>query len=101
MTIWKKTITLGKHKNSEAYCKALKENDFQTGNLTNQILDKVKISQNEIDIDLVILSVAELGFSGKHDTMKYVTELAHLASSSAQQKLVQLYAYNTKILTLK
>lgn len=58
--IWK-TITLGIKSPSE-YRKALKANGYRIGDYADQILDKVKVSEPVIQLDLVVKTVAELGF---------------------------------------
>ena len=57
-----KTITLGIHKSVKAYREALTNAGFRIGDWASDILKKVQVSQSEIQLDLVILSVAELGF---------------------------------------
>ena len=60
-TVWK-TITLGLQKSAEDYKKSLESNGFQISGYACQILKKILVSQTEIMLDLVILTVAELGF---------------------------------------
>ena len=60
-TIWK-TITLGAYQSSSEYRKALKVDGYRIGDYADQILNKVKINETEVQIDLVIMTVAELGF---------------------------------------
>lgn len=57
-----KTITLGIHKSVKAYREVLTNAGFRIGDWASDILKKVQVSQSEIQLDLVILSVAELGF---------------------------------------
>jgi hypothetical protein len=59
--IWK-TVTLGINKSTAAYRKALKANGYHIGDYADQILNKVKVSETEIQVDLVVKTVAELGF---------------------------------------
>jgi len=60
-TIWK-TVTLGVHKSSSAYRAALKANGYHIGDNADQILDKTKVNETEIQVDLVKMTIAELGF---------------------------------------
>ena len=59
--IWK-TITLGINKSPGEYRKALKASGYRIGDYADQILNKVKVSETEVQIDLVVKTVAELGF---------------------------------------
>jgi hypothetical protein len=59
--IWK-TITLGMCKSPDEYRKALKQARISIGDWGNDILDRIAYSQEEIEVDLVVLSVSELGF---------------------------------------
>jgi hypothetical protein len=59
--IWK-TITLGMCKSPDEYRKALKQARISIGDWGNDILDRTACSQEEIEVDLVVLSVSELGF---------------------------------------
>ncbi len=61
-SIWK-TITIGLHKNAESYRKALKSCGFKISDWVNDILKKIVVSSVETILDLVILTVAELGFN--------------------------------------
>lgn len=61
-SIWK-TITLGINKSPAEYRnKALEVNGYRIGEYADKILNKVKISDMKIKIDLVLESVAGLGF---------------------------------------
>jgi len=60
--IWKK-ITLGAYKSTESYRKALTEAGFCIDRAADGILDKIRISQNLVRLDLVIQSVGDLGFN--------------------------------------
>lgn len=60
-SIWK-TITLGLHQSPSAYRAALKANGYRIGDYAGQILDKVKASETETQLDLVVKTVADLGF---------------------------------------
>jgi hypothetical protein len=59
--IWK-TITLGMCKTPDEYRKALKQARISIRDWGNDILDRIAYSQEEIEVDLVVLSVSELGF---------------------------------------
>ena len=59
--IWK-TIKLGLHKSPEEYRKALKDGKCRIGDFANEILDKIPISQEEVEVDLVCLTGRKLGF---------------------------------------
>jgi len=63
LKVWKK-IKLGTHKDADALRKALKKADFKIGNWGNDILGKpaFTVAIAEEEIQLVNLSVAELGF---------------------------------------
>lgn len=62
-TVWK-TIKLGTIKNADDFRKALKKAGFKIGNWGNDILDKpaFTVASSEEEIQLVNLSVADLGF---------------------------------------
>ena len=57
-----KTIKLGAYKSVEDLSKAHTDGGFQIGDYAAQISKKVTIAETEIEIELVIVSVAELGF---------------------------------------
>lgn len=57
-----KTITLGVYESGKAYRRALAKAGFTIDDCANDILDKIQVSQTKVQLDLVILSVAELGF---------------------------------------
>lgn len=61
--IWK-TVTLGVHKSAGGYIKALKAAKHRIGDWANDILGKAEFTcaGMETDVDLVVLSVADLGF---------------------------------------
>ncbi len=61
--VWK-TIKLGTHKDADALRKALKKADFKIGDWGNDILSKpaFTVASAEEEIQLVNLSVADLGF---------------------------------------
>ena len=61
--VWK-TIKLGTLKNADEFRQAFKENGFKVGIWGNDILDKSSftVSQTEEEIQLVNVSVADLGF---------------------------------------
>jgi len=57
-----KTITLGQYTSPQEYRKALKGNRCRVQRYADEVLDKIEISTQRIDLHLVIVSVAELGF---------------------------------------
>ncbi len=59
-----KTIKLGIHKSADEYRKAIKANGFKIGDWANDILGKsaFTVSSDEIEVELVRMTVAELGF---------------------------------------
>jgi hypothetical protein len=59
--IWK-TITLGMCKSPDEYRKALKQGRVSISDWGNDILDRIAYSQEKIEVNLVVLSVSELGF---------------------------------------
>ena len=59
--VWK-TIKLGLHNSSKEYRNALKAGKYQIGTYAGQILDKTPISQEEIEVDLVLVTGTQLGF---------------------------------------
>lgn len=59
--IWK-TIRLGALAGSDAYRDALTKANFAIGPSANDILQHMMTAANLTDVDLVVLSVAELGF---------------------------------------
>ena len=63
LKVWK-TIRLGLHKTSDAYESVLERGGTRTriGNWARQIFHKISVSQTEIEVDLCVMSVAELGF---------------------------------------
>jgi hypothetical protein len=60
--IWK-TIKLGMCKSPDEYRKALKQARISIGDWGNHILDRISCLQDEIEVNLVVLSVFELGFN--------------------------------------
>lgn len=60
--IWK-TIKLGTEKTPDEYRKALKEAGYRIGDWANDILNKVVVSAQVSEVDLVNISVGELGFA--------------------------------------
>ncbi|MBI2030332.1 hypothetical protein HYT05_01790 [Candidatus Kaiserbacteria bacterium] len=60
--IWK-TVTLGTHRTPDEYHKALKKAGFQIGDRATDILGKICCTHEETELDLVMLSVKELGFN--------------------------------------
>lgn len=61
--IWK-TVKLGIQKTPDEYRNALKKACRRIGDLGDDILGRIICSQQETEVDLVVLSVAELGFKG-------------------------------------
>lgn len=59
-TIWR-TITLGTQKSSLHYREALKFNGYCIDELANEILKKIKIDKEGIQIDLAMMTVSDLG----------------------------------------
>lgn len=57
-----KTITLGVYESGKAYSRALARAGFTIGDWASNILDKIQVSQSRVQLDLVVRSVAELGF---------------------------------------
>lgn len=57
-----KTITLGLYDSVKAYRKALGRAGFHIGDWASDILNKIEVSQNQIQLDLVRVSGADLGF---------------------------------------
>ena len=62
-SVWK-SIPLGTHKDADAYRKALKKGGYKIGDWGNDILGKpaFTVAEKEETIDLVKVTVAELGF---------------------------------------
>ena len=59
--IWK-TIKLGIHRSADEYRKSLKSNGFKIDDWADDILGKSSFATDEIEIELVKVSAAELGF---------------------------------------
>ena len=57
-----KTITLGVHKSAKAYREALSNDGFPISEWASNALNKIRVSQSKIYLDLVAPSVEELGF---------------------------------------
>lgn len=57
-----KKVRLGIYKTPEAYRKALKKAGRGISDWSNNILDRITCSQEEVDLDFVVLSVGDLGF---------------------------------------
>jgi hypothetical protein len=59
-----KTVKLGVHKTAGEYLQVLKSAKYHISDWVNDILGKAELtcSTEETDVDLVVLSVAELGF---------------------------------------
>ena len=59
--VWK-TIKLGFRKSPEEYCNALRDGEYSISDYAKQTLDKIPISQEEVEVDLVRLTGREMGF---------------------------------------
>ena len=59
--IWK-TVTLGLKKSPKDYRKAMEKDGYRVGDYAGQILNKTEVSQTEVELDLVVVTVGELGF---------------------------------------
>lgn len=57
-----KTVTLGLHKSPKNYRKAIEKDGYRIGNYAGQILNKTEVSQTEVELDLVVVTVGKLGF---------------------------------------
>lgn len=67
-----KTIRLGLHKAPETYEQALEAKGFRISDCARQILKKITVSQTVVEVDLCVLTVAELGLKGnaaRYDTI--------------------------------
>lgn len=60
LKIWK-TIKLGLRKSPEEYRKALEAGKCQIDTYAGQILDKILVSQEEVEVDLVLVTGRQLG----------------------------------------
>lgn len=60
--LWK-TVTLGLKKSPKDYRKALEKDGYRIGDYAGQILNKTEVSQTEVEVDLVLVTVGELGFN--------------------------------------
>jgi hypothetical protein len=61
--VWK-TVRLGTRKTPDAYRKSIKKAGRRIGAWGDDILGRISCSQKEIDLDLVAVSVGDLGFKG-------------------------------------
>lgn len=61
--VWK-TVKLGLHKSPKDYRAAIKSAKMKIGDWGDDILGRISCSQVEVDLDLVELSVGDLGFKG-------------------------------------
>lgn len=61
MPVWK-TVKLGTCKSPDEYRKALKKAGRRIGDYGDDILGRISCSKKEVDFDLVVLTVGELGF---------------------------------------
>ena len=57
-----KTIKLGTQKTVEDLSQALRDDDFRIGANAAQILKDIQLAENETEIELVLLTVRDLGF---------------------------------------
>ncbi|HRY76966.1 MAG TPA: hypothetical protein P5524_02290 [Candidatus Paceibacterota bacterium] len=57
-----KTITLGVYQSVSAYREALEKAGFRIGAWASDVLNGIQVSQSQVQLDLVALSVADLGF---------------------------------------
>ncbi len=70
--VWK-TIKLGTCKNPDEYRKALNEKaGYRIGDGANGMLNKIVVSSEEKEVDLVNISVAELGFNNDGAQYKHI-----------------------------
>lgn len=58
-----KTITIGLYDSAKAYRKALDKSGFRIGDWASDILDKIRVSRKQIQLDLVKVTVRDLGFT--------------------------------------
>ena len=61
LNLWK-TVTLGLKKSPKNYRKAIEKAGCRIGDYAGQILNKTEVSQTEVEVDLVVVTVGELGF---------------------------------------
>ncbi len=59
--LWR-TLTLGQEKSPSAYRKALEKAGVHIGSYAGQILKMISVAQTPIEVDLVRITVTELGF---------------------------------------
>jgi len=59
--IWK-TVRVGGFQNAEAIRKATKKVEMNIGNYADDILGKIPLAADETDINVVLMSVADIGF---------------------------------------
>ena len=60
-TPWR-TLKLGTHRSTESLSKAHTDGGFRIGDRAAQILKKTALAETETEIELVLVTVAELGF---------------------------------------
>jgi hypothetical protein len=60
-TVWK-TVTLGRYKNPQNYRAALTQANMKISGWATDILDRISCRQKNVDLDLVVMSVSDLGF---------------------------------------
>jgi hypothetical protein len=70
-----KIIEIGTHKDMKSLRKALEESGARIGDWASNILNKTKLSKSKQSLDLVVLSVKELGFPQGAE-LKYIYEAA-------------------------
>ncbi|MBI4117208.1 MAG: hypothetical protein HY451_00745 [Parcubacteria group bacterium] len=71
--VWK-TVKLGVHKTPDAYEKAIEAAGFRTNEYALKILKKISVSQTEIELDLVVVTPADLGL--KNPTYQQICDRA-------------------------
>lgn len=60
--VWK-TVKLGLYNTADEYREALKKADYRIGKWANDILGKTHCAKQEMEVDLIVASVGELGFT--------------------------------------
>ncbi len=71
-----KTLTLGLHRSPKAYRRALESAGFRIGDYASEILKKISVAKTPAEVDLVLITVAELGFkAGAHRGAIYARAL--------------------------
>lgn len=93
--IWK-TVTLGLEKSPKDYRKAIKNYGGHIGDRTDQILNKTEVSQTEVELDLVVVTVNRLGFRNAHLDVLYARAInlgLQLCPAEVGPALWLLYKY--------